>query len=447
MQQKIKVDNQEVQNMQIVLPLIQSPTSGPEMQAMIGVHLGSNTVLSIPLVNIRRILTMYRKEKLLERKFFRTLVSEKNIRLRDLKEEAYLCFINWRIFLLDTRNLKKYLKQLKRRRNQKMLSRRLVTNRENPRSKTNGLSPRLVDRLIDIQDYCKQDFPEPNALINKYQDEDIEPQELAERLLARLGIDRQSIRTQRNKENTLKYLTQKVESQQIGVARFRIYRSIVPTIKEIRATYRGSSGFILHDNKLPYISLPYQEKKDDQIEESFGRQIYTLLFLLVALALGKSNVEIGYEFEEFDHEFKHDENAFIHETVGKMMLPSPETNHLVKGLVTSDYVLALSTECKLTPKAVLVILQKRNKAPKDYVLERSEPINNSKKEMRRSPRISTAISNFYGESMAKIIMSHAISQDPGNRLAAPKAQYLLFGRIKKELWRELKREWEKKHGN
>ena len=215
----------------------------------------------------------------------------------------------------------------------------------------------------------------------------------------------------------MEYLIQKIERQQVGVARFRIYRSIVPTIKEIRATYKSSSGFILHDDKLPYISLPYQEKRDDQIEESFGRQIYTLLFLLVALALGKSNVEIGYEFEEFDHEFKRDENALIHGVVGEIMLPSSETDHLTKGLVTSDYILELSTECKLTPKAVLVILQKRGKVSKDYVLVRSESINNSKEEIRRSPKISTAISNFYGESMANIIMSHAISPRPRSQIS------------------------------
>ena len=178
MQPKIKVDNQEAQNMQIVLPLSPLPLTKPETRVMIGVYHGSNLVLSIPLTNIRRILTMYRKEKLLNREFFKTLAIEGNTRLKDLKQEAYLCFINWRIFLLNTRNLKQYLKQLKRRRNRKMLSRRLVTNRENPRSKTNGLSPRLVDRLIDIQDYCKQDCQELNTLINKYQGEDVGPQEL-----------------------------------------------------------------------------------------------------------------------------------------------------------------------------------------------------------------------------------------------------------------------------
>ena len=400
----------------------------------------------IPLDHIEKILKLYGypKERLLdERACFRDLYIKGQIPLRLLKQEARALFIDWRLFLLDSDNLQDYINNIEETRIRKLQGNKLAINRNNPNTEELGIPLRLFDRLADMQDYCGQQCSSQNALLNKYGDRIYTIQELAGFIVADTCIDISKLR-RANKNKVLGDLIQLIEKQQIGVSRCKKYIGLIPTrIKEIQKTYEASSGFSIHDEFFPYILLPSMTIEDGRFNEATGRQIYTLLFLVVSVAIGYSNVIIRGQIEELIDDTARLEN-FIYDVVAEIMLPKKETECLKGDQIDDNDILDLSKECKLTPRAVTVILQRRGILDKEYKMQRTYFVETPQTQRpQRSPRIDTAVKNFYGKAATEYLIAGLSGKQSGQQghLSAPEAQLLLFGRINKGLWRELKSRW------
>ena len=329
---------------------------------------------------------------------------------------------------------------MEERRHAKLSQIRHIINRDNPRSEE-GLPLRLLDRLMDVQDYCREHYPSKNTFVDKHQNT-LEPACLAGHIMGDLGIDRDELRS-KNKAKALEYLVSLVEQQQIGVARCRQYSDLLPRGKEIKETYGLSSGFILRDDYFPYVLLPALTIEDGQFNEAIGRQIYTLLFLITSLSIGYFNAVIDPR-KATTIEGENNAEGLAHNTVGEIMMPNSEIQDTVGLEVDDDLILDLAKKFKITPSAVTVILKRRKLLDPNYEFntEYSVEQRNSNFQPRKA-LIDTAVRNFYGNNATKNVIAGVSALDHGAKvsLSAPDAQLLLFGRIDKPLWRKLRNRW------
>ena len=398
----------------------------------------------LPVGHIEKIIQIhsYPQEYLLQgRKFFTDLYSKGRTSLKALRKESRVLFIDWRLFLLDPENLDDYINNIEGRRRAKLSQIRRVINRNNPRSEE-GLPLRLLDRLMDVQDYCREYYPDKNTFVDKYPDT-LKPARLAGHIMNDLGINRDDLQG-KNKTKTLEHLTSLVEEQQIGVARCNQYSDLLPRVKEIKKTYGLSSGFILRDDYFPYVLLPNSTIEDGQFNEAVGRQIYTLLFLITSLSIGYFNAVMGPgEATVVENENK--ATRLAHDTVGEIMMPSSEIQDITDLAIDDALILDLSGRFKITPSAVAVILKRRGLLDQEYEFnpEYSVDPRTSSWQPRKS-HIDTAVRNFYGNNAIDRVIEGVSPPSQGfgqAGLSAPDVQLLLFGRVDKPLWRKLRNRW------
>ena len=354
------------------------------------------------------------------------------------------------MFLSDA-SVEEYIKRLNRILKRKLGPNLLITNRNNPRTLALRPAFNIVLRLSNIQDYCSRRLVNPSTLFCAYKDHHtITTKNLANRIRERLQLELRCIYGATTKKDALAYIIQQLSEHQVGIAQLKIYNQLVPTIEPIRASYKNSSGFVLHDQNFPYICLPTQKIKEGEIEEAIGRQIYTLLYMVVAVALGSPNRSVNPRFNEFhDHNLDDSLVKKHHAVLSEIVIPDTEESFIateldgkiIKRLVDAETLMNLSKKYKLTPRAILNILKNRGWIPRDVNMADSlqHASNDIQGHGRASPQ--TMVETLYGRLAAHTVMQDALMSTDSDRLSAHDAQHLLFGRIDKGLWRKLKTTW------
>ena len=184
---------------------------------------------------------------------------------------------------------------------------------------------------------------------------------------------------------------------------------------------------------MPYIFLPSEANR----EETAGRQIYTLLLLLVLIGLDEYNVTIKSNFKiNADTKTGHLSNA--HRIVSELLLPTRVTDTYLGNSITPKIRDELANSYNLTPSAVVVTLYKRGviDAKEEYaaLLDTVQSKPGSANRVIRSPLVRTAAAKFCGATTN----SKIIQQTAHGGLSAISAQYLLFGHANKKKYQEFK---------
>ena len=373
---------------------------------------------------VLKILDMYPEEQLMNRDVFKDAFSSDQIEFKNLKEESGKCLIPWQIFFLNKQNLNKELKHIENQRADKVSS-KLFAKR---RGTGNITSNRIIDRLIRLQNYISSRAPlvKKNPFCDSLQAKN--DADVLNHITSYFDIDLDRFRNSRNKSIALNYLIKKIEEKYINISQGVLTNKILPNWQVVNNNiYKNTSGFVIKDDRIPFLFLPSEVNPD----ESDGRQIYTLIYLLLVIGLGKYSYFLDKDFKTRAITAK-GQLAKIHRLTGKFLLPIAVTENLIEQGVTTDVRDLLSEQYKITPTAVVVILKMRKiistevynrLLPAPYV-----PSVNQKKNTKHSPHIDTSVRKFCGKYSFEII-------NEGIRKGAIKsvqAQYLIFGSVNKK---------------
>jgi hypothetical protein len=368
---------------------------------------------------VRAVLGMYPEEKLAERDVFADGLAGEPIEFKAFLEECDKILIPWQMFLLNRTNLGIELANIESKRQK--VSQKLFAKR---RGRGNVTSKRIIDRLIRLQEYVSQNgtFPKHSFCGSlKWMRSD----EAAAHIATSFGIDIAFFRSKRKAE-ALAYLIKRIEENTVNVCQGVLSNKLLPQVDGVREVYKSTSGFAVRDEKVPFIFIPSELNPD----EKDGRQIYTLIYLLVVIGLEE------YEFV-IDKDFKASLLASrglqkrIYDITSEFLLPKAKTDEYRGKKITEVIRDDLASSHKITPTAVTVIFQKRGHFPSRTAYEALLPDQQPPaptKEPRRPPGIEVSVRKFNG----KIVCDLANPAIKSRALFPVAAQYLLFGSVNKK---------------
>lgn len=386
---------------------------------MITLKSNSKQIIKIDELSITKILDIYPDEHLLGRPFFVNAFAAREMTMSELRAECNKLLMPWQLFFLGAIKLDGELKEIKNKRNAKF-DKKLIASRNNMGQ---GVSLRIADRLIALQEYARHHVPEHNPFPGMLKG--VHRDKWAVTILDFFEIDPTRLSSGK-KEKTLDYLIDRLEAMNIRVARGVLTNKLLPAANEIRATYRKSSGFVVHDDKVPYLFLP-SELNDG---ETAGRQILTLLSLIILVGLERYNLYVTGDFEatmQGDRTLRQ-----IYGVVSEMLLPYDITDKYQGVTITEEIRDTLASRYMLTPSAVVVTLRQRGLIEDDTNYQTLLETNGAaggegKKQAMRSPHLDTSVRKLCGTAT-----SNNINEGIKNKsLTSVQAQYLMFGRVDK----------------
>lgn len=378
---------------------------------------------------VRRILNIYPEEYLENRDIFQEAFTKGSISINDLKSESEKILIPWQMFFLTQANFNAQMKHIDAQRHHK-LSPKIVAKRKGAGDVT---SKRIIDRLIRQQNFLTSlsTFPK-NTFCGSLKG--VSMNAAVQTILSHFDIDREVIWRYTSKGKALQYLIGQVESKNINVSRGVLTNKLLPTYKVVSSdVYRGTSGFVIRDDYVPFIFLP-SEINPDEVE---SRQIYTLIYLLAIIGLE----QYGYFL---DKDFKAKMlsatgvSKKLHDITTEFLIPKQATEYL-RGLnITEEMRDTLAYKFKVSPSALIVTLRMRgiisNPVYESLKPPQQPPL--KKKSQMRPPKISTSVEKFCGQ-----ISYRSINTAIQNRvLPAIQAQYLIFGAVNKKGYKKYRNE-------
>lgn len=372
--------------------------------------------------SIRGLLGIYSEENLINRSIFKKAIEDDLIEFKDLKNESSKILIPWQLFFLNTINLKKELEHINKTRLDKV-SPKLIAKRKGTGNIT---SKRIIDRLIRLQNYICENNNTPynlfcGSLIGK------KDKEVIEHILSFFSIDLNTFRGYKNKATSLEYLIKKIESKNINISQGVLTNKMLPTWQVVEnSVYKNTSGFVIKDDKIPFIFLPSEINPD----ETDGRQIYTLIYLLILIGLNEYNYFIERDFKTKAIQAK-GKQSMLYRLTSELLLPREFTDTLKGEEITAEIRDDLSFKYKITPTAVLVTLRIRKIITKEEYINLLPPEYKKPKQQKNNmhaPGIETSVRKFCGKYSFDVINSAIKS----GAIQSIHAQYLLFGGVNKK---------------
>lgn len=372
---------------------------------------------------VAQILSLYPEEKLFERPIFKDAFAEDLIDFAKLQSESEKILIPWQLFFLNAKNLKSELDHIEKERADKV-SAKLMSKRVGVGNIT---SKRIIDRLIRLQNYILQTNSLPKndfcgSLTSKTEKDAVT--HIAKYL--EINIDR--FRAYKNKSNALSYLIEKVEGKYINISQGVLTNKMLPTWQVVdNKIYKSTSGFVIKDDSIPFIFLP-SEINPDEVD---GRQIFTLVFLLVVIGLNEYDYFLEKDFKSKAVSATGARKR-IYRITSEFLLPTDETEKLRGKIVTPQIRDTLASTYKITPTAVVVTLRMRKiittKEEYEALLPPPyKPVKNADRHVS-SPHIETSVRKFCG----KYSFEYVNAGIKTNSLSSIQAQYLLFGSVNKK---------------
>lgn len=390
---------------------------------------GKNTV-EIEDKVVKRILTFYPEEELMSLKDFEEAFIADSITISKLKKKSEAIFIPWQMFFLTSENLENEFLKIEKLRIDKFPDVALLVKRKGQGDVT---SKRVLDRLLRVQNFVstKSDLPN-NTFCGSLKDKN--PKECADFITNHFNIDITKFRKDTAKiDDSLKYISERIQSRNINISSGVLSNGMLLNHQVVKGKiYKNTSGFAIRDEKIPFIFLPSEINPD---EVSY-RQIYTLLYLLVAIGLEQYDyfVESGFSYKKLQGQNMN--QKMIHRIVSEFLLPFREIEPFRGTLIGRGLLDELKIKYKMSPTAILTTLRVRRiiddalyeeLKPADFV-----PVPQTNGTPRKAAKISTSVLKFCG-GVSFSIINTAIKNSALNSIPA---QYLIFGRVRIKKYKE-----------
>lgn len=246
--------------------------------------------------------------------------------------------------------------------------------------------------------------------------------EIASDIRALLGINLSQMR-KGPKGKVLEYLCEHAESRNILVS-FSSH-NYMPQVLDKELSF---SGLCVKDKKYPYIFINRRDGDEDpKILETEGRQILTLVCMLVCVAMNKFIFNIKSQGEK-NSPFKK-----VFSIAGEILIPKTEIGNI--NITNLDDVQRHAGEFKVTPSMFLMRLLELNLISKPLAAALfgmlKEELKNRKPTKPRSPLPVTAYGRYNG-----VKMSHdVVRAQATNKIAMGDLKNILFrrGRVDMQL--------------
>lgn len=372
------------------------------------------------------ILSMYPEEKLFERPLFVEAKSGVPVEFSKLKEECEKVLLSWQMFFLEEAMLRKELLGIEARRQK--VSDKLFVKR---RGSSDVTSKRIIDRLIRCQSYLSENGAySANTFCGSLVG--LSTVDAAAAIVKHFTIDMDTFRG-RQKDAALRYLVRQFEDGSINVCQGVLTNKILPHLEQARGVYKGTSGFAIQDDRIPFVFIPSEINPD----ERDGRQIYTLVYLIVLVGLNAYEYIIRKDFKAGLLRSQGQERK-AHDITSEFLLPRTKTETLKGRTITEDIRDTLAGQYKITPTAVIVILRKRGLIPDKTTYESLLPERQPPSKVRKpmtSPNIDSSVRKFNG----KYVFETANTAIKAGTLTSVPAQLLLLGVVNKKNFRKYKK--------
>lgn len=375
------------------------------------------------VINI--ILDIYPDENLHERKVFKNALNSKEITFADLTKECSTLHIPWQLFLLSIEKTSQEVSKINNLRKSKFDFSK-IANRASFSCKY--ISMRLLDRIIALQQFAKETTSPKNQFCNALTR--VDRHNWVPFIIRYFDIDLQKF-SDLKKEKALEYIINLLEAKNICVSRGVLANKVLPISPELRKSYKQSSGFVVQDNTLPYIFLPNEINRD----ETAGRQIYTLISLLILIGLSEYNILVNSDFESRINGSRLTKK--IHGAVTEFLLPFEVTEQYKNKPINPQVRDALSEQYKLTPTAVVITLRERGLIDPEEcekLLNSIPKKPSSKDSFFKQQKLTTSVEKFCGKTTNANIKDRIHNKT----LETTRAQYLLFGQIDKPRFHKFK---------
>ena len=380
----------------------------------------------------KRVLSFYPEEKLIEYKNFKEAIETNKITITELKKLSSKIHVPWQIFLLTEKELKKELSEIEKKRIDKFPKGRIDLDKR--KGVDNLTSKRLIDRLIRIQNFVSQQITSDQKckFIGSLRSQSMEDASLYISSYFNINISR--FRSYKKPFEALNYLIESIESKgDINVSKGVLKNGILSTIDPIKKVYKNTSGFVIKNEKIPFIFLPYEINSD----ENHYRQILTLIYLIVVIGLDK--YEFWCEESLSFNKIKSDKDySKVYGIVSEFLFPETEVGLFLKDKkINSTIVNELKEKYKVSYSAILKILKIRSVIDPELFKTLELP----KKDFKSSEvitdlffgnqKLSKSAKNFSGSISFEIINKNIKSK----MITPTQAQLLIFGRIEKSKYK------------
>ncbi len=387
-------------------------------------HRGKNCVLIDDRV-FARLLSYYPEEELIRRPILEAALVKGQITKSDLLREADILFIPWQMFLLSWDNLRAQIKNIENNRKDKI---RAVALSSRPGA-SGPLPNRLVDRYIRAQTFLSAAVAgtrPPNKCNGCLRGKSVSGA-VAE-LQTCLNLDMEEFWRKGTKARALEYLIACVEEAGINVARGTADARLMPRSANHTALYKNVSGFCLKDDRVPFVFVNSSMAED---EEPLGRQIYTLAYLLALIGLGQYMLIRNWK-PSSSYAGRH--AAYLkraHDIASELLMPAAALTRYRGNPITEEIILDLGARHKLTPTAILYRLKRDG-----YITAEEEDALTGPKLLRKSRGRTPHIENAVNKLNGRLVVSAVHAGFPTGQITQNQAQYILFGRVRRKLWRE-----------
>ena len=361
---------------------------------------------------------------------YQNAVLSSEIKFSDLKELATKADIPYPLFFATKEVIDVHIKDKERNLFEKLPSKSEM--QLNSRGKM-----KLEDIELIVKDVGrKQEFLKTRILpaindnsfvgfIAKKAKEKVANNELADDIRKYLNIDL-SVMRKMSKDDVLQYLCDKSEDKGVLVS-FSSYDFMPQNIdKEL-----GVSGFCVKDKKFPYIFINTRDGDDNpKILETAGRQIFTLVAMLVCIAMNK------FIFSTKKGHTKSDETKKIYSIVGELLIPREDAESI--NVSSLEDLKEGARLFKVTPSMLLVRLRELrliDKSTADRFREiLREEIKKASSNPKRRPLQITGYSKYNGTRFSReVVRAHA-----GRKISTEEVRNILFrkGKMDQNLFQE-----------
>lgn len=374
-----------------------------------------------------KILSFYPEEKLSSYSSFEKAIRNKKISIKELKDSSKKIQIPWQMFFLNEAKITKELKQRDELINAKFEDKK-ISKRAGSGKVT---SKRIIERVVNLQEYTSAQLQNKCNFIGSLKGKDVRVS--AKQIIDYFEINLETFRGKKTAEESCDYLINQIHTKSsICVSRGVLKNDILPIVKNIKDVLGNTSGFVIKDEKAPFIFLP-SEASDS---ENAYRQNLTLIYLLTVLGLEywEYSFNDNYSFKKNDADDKY---KLIYDIVSEFLLPSSLSDSLRGTNIDKGVINKLKDDHKLSFSAVLIILLRRSVIDKVLYNALELPKSSFKKNSLglffNTPKVKTSAEKFCSETAFKIIERNIKS----NSLFPIKAQYLIFGNVNHKKFKEL----------
>lgn len=246
--------------------------------------------------------------------------------------------------------------------------------------------------------------------------------QIADSIKKYFNIDLQYMRGL-SKKSIIAYLCDKIENKNIFVSTSS-YRYMPQEMdKKLRM-----SGFCIKDKKFPFIFINNRDGDEKPIIlETEGRQIFTLVSMLVCIGMNK------FILNSKRGKMKNPSFPFVYGITAELLVPREDITNM--NIVSLEEIRELAKMFKVTPSVIVYRLAElRIITPKErnnYLSELRKDIEGVGGRPKRSPTPTTGYSKYNGVKFSRDIIS-AYSR---NKITAEETKHILFrrGKIKSNL--------------